>query len=691
MPNGKKDTGRHLIRAQFVPGSMNAEQRTVDVTFATDTPVLRYSWRYDEYYNEVLDMAGADLGRAANGLPVLDNHGRWGSVGDILGRAENVRIENGVGTAKVRFSKRDNIASIVSDVEDGIIRDISFGYNVTKMERMEKKEGQTYRDYIARSWEPYEISFVTIPADPKSGVRGEGDETPEPEIIENNRGIQTDMTEAEKLALRDAERQRAAGITNAVKDAGLDAGFATRLIADGVELEAARGLINSEKERISNDPTKAKEEGMKAERARAAAITSAVAAAKLGDEFARTLVDEGVSIEVARERIIAKFAESDPHAGTSGSRANVGTDHADKVRAGMQESILHRADPGDAKLREAVKGSEYRGMSLLDLAREMVVLSGGNWRGLNDREVVKAAMNNDRNAMRAAGMHSTSDFPTILGATVNKTIRDQYEMQGQTFRPWARQSSIKDFKPKTVTQLSGLIDKFVEVKEGGEYKYATLTEGKETYKLAKYGRIVAITWESIINDDLSAFSRLPAAIAQKAAQLESDIVWGILLNNPTMGDGTPLFHASHGNLAGAGSAITHAALSDARADMRKQTGLEGDFINVMAKYLLVGPDKETEAQQIINATIVAAKTADTNVFRGSLETIVEPRVTGNQWFLSAAPSQIDTVEYAYLEGEQGLFTEQRDGFDVDGMEIKARHIFGAKAIDWRGLYRNPGN
>ena len=208
--------------------------------------------------------------------------------------------------------------------------------------------------------------------------------------------------------------------------------------------------------------------------------------------------------------------------------------------------------------------------------------------------------------------------------------------------------------------------------------------------MAKYGRMIALTWESIINDDLSAFNRVPAAIAQKAAQLESDIVWGILTANAAMGDGTALFHADHGNL-GTGSAINHGALSDARAAMRKQKGLEGDFINVMAKYLLCGPDKETEAQQIINAAIVATKTTDTNVFRSSLDIIVEPRLTGNQWFLAASPSQIDTVEYAYLEGDQGLFTEQRDGFDVDGIEIKARLVFGAKAIDWRGLYRNPGN
>ena len=51
---------------------------------------------------------------------------------------------------------------------------------------------------------------------------------------------------------------------------------------------------------------------------------------------------------------------------------------------------------------------------------------------------------------------------------------------------------------------------------------------------------------------------------------------------------------------------------------------------------------------------------------------------------------IDTIEYMYLEGEEGLFTETKQGFEVDGLMVKARHVFAAKAIDYRGLYKNGG-
>lgn len=78
----------------------------------------------------------------------------------------------------------------------------------------------------------------------------------------------------------------------------------------------------------------------------------------------------------------------------------------------------------------------------------------------------------------------------------------------------------------------------------------------------------------------------------------------------------------------------------------------------------------------------------------SLAVIAEPRLDPASgavpWYLFASPSAIDTIEYAYLEGQDGVFIETRIGFDVDGVEIKARLDFGAKAIDWRGMHKNAG-
>ncbi len=243
-------------------------------------------------------------------------------------------------------------------------------------------------------------------------------------------------------------------------------------------------------------------------------------------------------------------------------------------------------------------------------------------------------------------------------------------------------------------QLSNL-PTLKEVKEGGEYQYASLTDGKETYSLVTYGRVVPVTRQSLINDDLGAFDRIPMMMGRSAAETEAKIVWGIITVNAAMSDGVALFHATHANLAGSGSAITVASLNAGRAAMRKQKGLavkaaDQEPLNLTPKFIVVSPDKETEAQSFL-ASIYATKAGDVNPFAQSLLQLTEARLTGNTWYLFADPALIDTIEYAYLEGEEGLYTETRFGFEVDGIEVKGRLDFAAKAIDWRGLYYSTGS
>lgn len=212
------------------------------------------------------------------------------------------------------------------------------------------------------------------------------------------------------------------------------------------------------------------------------------------------------------------------------------------------------------------------------------------------------------------------------------------------------------------------------------------------YALATYGKVVAISRQTIINDDLDAFTRIPAMFGRAAADLESDTVWGIITANAAMADEIALFHASHGNLAGSGGAIAVATLGAGRAAMRKQTGLNGAHLNITPAYIIVPAALESLAEQYTSNQYVSAKSSDINPYAGKLTPIVEPRldaVSGTNWYLAADPAQIDTIEYAYLEGQEGVYLETRMGYDVDGIEIKARLDFAAKAIDHRGLYKNP--
>ena len=160
-------------------------------------------------------------------------------------------------------------------------------------------------------------------------------------------------------------------------------------------------------------------------------------------------------------------------------------------------------------------------------------------------------------------------------------------------------------------------------------------------------------------------------------------------------DGLALFHTNHGNLAAAGAAISETTIGDAFRTFGQQKGIEGRVIRALPKYLIVPPGKRSvEARKIVTQT-TPQNVSDVNTFAGRLEVVEEPRLlpasgTIDPWFLAADYNRIDTVEYAYLEGSDGVYTETRNGFERDGMEIKARHDFATKAIDWLGLYKNPG-
>ena len=116
-------------------------------------------------------------------------------------------------------------------------------------------------------------------------------------------------------------------------------------------------------------------------------------------------------------------------------------------------------------------------------------------------------------------------------------------------------------------------------------------------------------------------------------------------------------------------------------------------MNIRPRFLIVPAAKETIAAQFVSQAYVASQSSVVNPFAGSLDVVAEARLDDNSataWYLAADPSVIDTIEYCYLEGQQGAYIETRQGFEVDGMEIKVRLDFAAKAIDYRGLYKNNG-
>ncbi|EPA95260.1 prohead protease/major capsid protein fusion protein [Pseudomonas sp. G5(2012)] len=656
------------LRAAVRAGSVDVDARTVELTWTTGAKGRRWSWDVGSYMEELeVSEDAVRLDRLNNGAPFLNAHNSY-ELDDVIGVVEKAWIDGAEGRALVRFSKRDDVEKIFSDVQDGILRNISVGYAVHRYEVTENADDKlpTYR---AVDWEPMELSLVPIGFDDGGKFRSA-------KTADEYKGQRFNTI----FEVREANQPT-----------GTTAAVPTTQEEDAMTEEEKRA---AEEAKRAADET-LRRESAEAERKRSLNIRTMARKVQLDDEaFVEDLIERGVSVNDASIALIDKVAEKQTkdQPNTRSSQPTIVTGGQDVAvltakRSAMQNALLHRCDVS-IKLEDA--GREFRGMRLVDMAREFVEMAGGNARGMTPQELARAALGCDRQAVRAAGMHSTSDFPLLLGSTVNRTLRDAYTNAPQTWRPLGRQTTVPDFRAVTRAAL-GDIAALEQVKEHGEYKYGTLSEDGAPIKVAKFGKIIALTWETIVNDDLGALTRIPAALGNAAAATESNVVWALLLGNPNFTDGTPFFHADHGNLAASGGAINTTTLAAARAAMRKQKSKAGEFLNLAPEYLVVGPDKELEAYQFTSSVYVPAKNADINDVRNaSLNVIVDARITGNQWYLYAAPGAVDTFEYAYLEGEQGVFTETREGFEVDGMEIKARLVFGAANIDYRGAYKNPG-
>ena len=131
--------------------------------------------------------------------------------------------------------------------------------------------------------------------------------------------------------------------------------------------------------------------------------------------------------------------------------------------------------------------------------------------------------------------------------------------------------------------------------------------------------------------------------------------------------------------------------------MRRQTGLRKDAenkvqLNLTPKYLLISPELETLARQILysDTDITATNPGVINPFKGVFEPVVIPHITDWSWYLAASASEIDTVEVAFLNGQQSPTIEQMPGWNTDGMEYKVRVDFGVWCYEYRGMYKNAG-
>lgn len=629
----KRKKNENLIRSMNGHIIQRAEEgqgdsRQVQLSFSSEDPYKRLWW------TEILDHAdgAVDLSRLEDIGVLLFNHDPNRPVGKIVDVGIDSNAHRGVAT--VQFDDDQDSDTIYQKVLSGTLKGVSVGYRVAVWETV--NEGKTSTDGrftgpcdIARKWTPYEISIVSVPADATVGVNREL-EGGENRMDETNQKVKTNMGQP----TGGPERRNDIPVT------------ATDQTDRG---DSFTRTIQAERDRV----------------------TEIMNLCRNFDISPDEYIQKGATVDSVRAAVLQTLATR-----RVPEQVSVVTDEMDKFRAAATDGLALRAG---VRLDKPADGAmDFRGKRLLRLAAECIEREKNvDTRGMDDEMLVREALT------------PSSAFSGILSNVANKSMAQAYQVVPTTFQLWTGVGTNSDFKVATRYRISEA-DELLPMTENGEFKDSTLTEGAATTVVGTYGRSFSITRKAIINDDLGALSQIPAKYGAAARRGINKLVYKILTTNPTI-EKAKLFSETHGNLTA--QDITVAGLGVAKALMARQKNIGGkEALNVQPAYLIVPPELEVTAVQLISSVVDPTKNnATPNPFANRLTVVADPELTNEkEWYLTAAPMVLPGIEVTYLNGKDTPTMESAIQFDTLGIKWRIYMDFGVNLIDFRGLLKSTG-
>lgn len=670
------------FRAKVVAGSIDEENRTAEIVWSTGARVRRGYW--DPHMEELsMKPKHIRMDRLKSGnAPLLNSH-RSGDLNDQIGVITKASVKKGVGYATVRFSKEERVDSIWRDFSDGIFSNFSVGYRTLAIEETDEKEnGLPVRRAI--DWEPHEVSLVAIGAD--AGATAVRNSAPLHQCLLVRAAKENDMTpeqlEAQRLA---AEAARSAQVPPA--PAAVVPPVANLIAIEGRDLS----------------PTN--EEAVAADRVRSAAIRSAAVPLKVDAATVETAIARGDTADNFRSTHLAtleaRTVNPIPDAGAH-PRLSAGEDAKDKFARAVSNALIARS-PMKSKVLEHARANgekldldpgEFRGMTLLDLCKASLAQNGQRSSGYDKMGLAGAALSFRSGGGGHAGV---SDFPVIMEDTARRMLLASYASTSDTWRKFCHIGSLSDFRSHKRLRL-GSIGVLEEVNEHGEFRNGVIPDATQEEIGAKTkGKIVSLTRQAIVNDDLDAFSRLIGQLGRASARTIEKAVYALLALNgglgPNMKDGLPLFDAAHKNI-GAGTALSMDGIDADRVLMKLQTDRTGEEILDLEPWLLlVAAGLGGKARQVNQSEYdlgdVGGHAPNTSL--GLYKQIVDTgRLSGTRRYSFADPSESPVIEVAFIDGVEEPYLEMRDGFRIDGVEWKIRSDHAVGAIDYVGATTDAG-
>jgi len=268
----------------------------------------------------------------------------------------------------------------------------------------------------------------------------------------------------------------------------------------------------------------------------------------------------------------------------------------------------------------------------------------------------------------------------------NKFLLSGFDMDPQTWREVAAIRSVKDFKQTTAYRLTTDLE-YERLAPAGEIKHGTFGQDSYTMQARTYAKMLTLTREDIINDDLGAFDDLRRRLGLGAARALNNAFWKVWLEASDAGD---FWSEERGNLAVVGASITDAGITEALKKFRNMTSADGQIMNLNPTTLLCGPSLEPYALKFYNSTEIRDTTSDSlyptaNIWQKRFLPVSEPRLedssftgySATNWWLCAKPSIISPAVVCFLDGREYPTIESADAdFNVLGIQLRGYHDFG---------------
>jgi hypothetical protein len=712
-----------LTAAATVVAAVGDAPRTFNIVAYTGEPMRLWGFEYPV----VVDLATLDV--AAQAIPVLYDH--WADSHSIVGQSDSVQVVNGQIIVAGRFiltpDEDSRMARLVlAKADAGYQWQASVGGEPANVERVPSGQSVTVNGRafagpvcVARGLQLREVSFVVLGGDGRTSA-----------VVARS---------VEGSAMTFEEWLVSLGFTDAatldeVQRANLQLIYNAE-IAEEPEPEpaptptpaptnaAARRLPVQARRSPATDPAQAARNQVADELERHATIRRLTASygvteIDVGEGTARQRVSveahairnnwdaRQTELELLRASRSAPAIISRDHdrdctlqalsgamilrAGGRLDHPSYGTQHA--VAIGVPDWL--RAGLNDAQRNQYMEAAHrYSDMSMLDLCRQACRLDGRN-DPINRSECIQAAF-------------SGGSLSNIFTTNINTQVLATFMEAGDTTQGWTREVDVADFKTQErprVTKASGL----TKLPKGGTADHMNRGDVGESYKIARYAQMMQVDEQDIINDAFNALADTPIEMGMAAARLRPDLVYALLLANPTLAQtARALFNATDGNLK-TGSALADATLKAAITAIKlfRENGVN---LNLMPTHLIVPPTLLYTGRELLNSTtIVIAGTAGSVTTRGTANTLLgdiaqlvsdsrlENGVTdpdsgttysgsSSTWFL--ASNMVPTIEVAYLRGTGR--TPQIRSYQLEkgkwGLGWDVNLDIGVKALAWQGL------